>query len=62
MPRVTLKNILSKKNHTETLVLSLINEMNAQLIITDEKNIYLFMFACFWKANCAKRRFGLGCK
>ncbi len=41
MPRVTLKNILSKKNHTETLVLSLINEMNAQLIITDEKNIYL---------------------
>ena len=41
MPRVTLKNILSKKNHTEALVLSLINEMNAQLTITDEKNTHL---------------------
>ena len=41
MPRVTLKNILSKKNHTEALVLSLINEMNAQLAITDEKNTHL---------------------
>jgi class 3 adenylate cyclase len=41
MPRVTLKNILSKKNHTEALVLSLIDEMNAQLTITDEKNTYL---------------------
>ena len=41
MPRVTLKNILSKKNHAEALVLSLINEMNAQLTITDEKNTHL---------------------
>jgi class 3 adenylate cyclase len=37
MSRVTLKNILSKKNHTEALVHSLINEMKAHISITDEK-------------------------
>lgn len=41
MPRVSLKNILSKKNNTETLALSLIGEMKAHITITDEKNIYL---------------------
>lgn len=41
MLRVTLKNTLSKKNNTEQLVHSLINEMNAHISITDEKNNYL---------------------
>lgn len=42
MPRVTLKNILSKKNNTEALVHSLINEMKAHISITDEKHNHLF--------------------
>lgn len=41
MPRLTLKNILSKKNNTEALTLSLIEQMNAHVSITDEKDIYL---------------------
>lgn len=41
MPGVTLKNILSKKNNTAALALSLINEMNAHISITDETNTYL---------------------
>lgn len=41
MQRITLKNILSKKYHTETLTLSLIEEMKAHISVTDEKNIYL---------------------
>ena len=41
MPRVTLKSILSKKNNTEALVLSLLNEMKAHISITDEKHNYL---------------------
>lgn len=41
MPRITIKNILSKKNNTETLALSLIGEMKAHITITDEKHIYL---------------------
>lgn len=41
MPRLTLKNILSKKNHTEALTLSLIEQMKAHISITDEKHIYL---------------------
>ena len=41
MPRLTLKNILSKKNHTEALMLSLIDEMKAHISVTDEKHNYV---------------------
>ena len=41
MPRLTLKNILSKKNNTEALTLSLINQMKAHISITDESHTYL---------------------
>jgi class 3 adenylate cyclase len=41
MPRIILKSILSKKNNTEALVLSLISEMKAHITITDEKQVYL---------------------
>jgi adenylate cyclase len=41
MPRVTLKNILSKKNEASSLVLSLIEQMNAQITIEDENGIFL---------------------
>ena len=41
MPRLTLKNILSKKNHTEALTLSLIEQMNAHISVTDEKHNYV---------------------
>src|SRR5206468_3231448 len=42
MPRLTLKNILSKKNNTEALTLSLIEQMKAHISITDEKHTYLY--------------------
>jgi class 3 adenylate cyclase len=41
MSRVTLKNTLSKKNNTEALVHSLINEMKAHISITDEKHNHI---------------------
>ncbi|MGH2565514.1 MAG: hypothetical protein ACRDE5_13440, partial [Ginsengibacter sp.] len=41
MVRVNLKNIISKKNNTDLLVLSLIEQMKAHISITDEKNNYL---------------------
>lgn len=41
MPRVTLKNILSKKNEAYSIVLSLIEQMNAQITIEDENGIFL---------------------
>jgi class 3 adenylate cyclase len=41
MPRIVLKNILSKKNNTEALVLSLIEQMKAHVSITDDKHAYL---------------------
>ncbi len=41
MARVTLKNIISKKNGTDVLVLSFIEQMKAHISITDEKNTYL---------------------
>jgi class 3 adenylate cyclase len=41
MPRLTLKNILSKKNNTEALTLSLIEQMKAHISITDENHTYL---------------------
>ena len=40
MSKITLKNILSKKNNTDVLVLSLIDEMKAHISITDEKRNY----------------------
>jgi adenylate cyclase len=41
MSGVKLKNILSKKNNTAALALSLINEMKAHISIIDETNTYL---------------------
>lgn len=41
MSRVTLRSTLSKKNKTEALVHSLINEMKAHISVTDEKHNYL---------------------
>ena len=41
MPGVTLKNILSKKNNTTALLLSLIDEMKAHITIIDQANNYL---------------------
>ena len=41
MARVTLKNIISKKNDTDVLVLSFIEQMKAHITITDERNNYL---------------------
>lgn len=41
MSRVTLKNILSKKNEAYSIVLSLIEQMNAQITIEDENGIFL---------------------
>jgi adenylate cyclase len=41
MPRIVLKSILSKKNNTEALLLSLIEQMKAHITITDEKHAYL---------------------
>ena len=43
MARVTLKNILSKKNNASALVLSFIEQMNAHISIEDEREI-LFMW------------------
>ncbi len=42
MPGITLKNILSKKNNTAALALSLIDEMKAHISITDQTNNYMF--------------------
>lgn len=41
MARVSLKNILSKKNDVASLVISLIEQMNARITIEDEKGNYL---------------------
>ena len=41
MLRIVLKNILSKKNNTEALLLSLIEQMQAHISITDEKHNYV---------------------
>ncbi len=41
MPKIILKNILSKKSNTEALTLLLIEQMKAHISITDEKNNYL---------------------
>lgn len=41
MSRIILKSILSKKNNTEALVLSLIEQMKAHISITDERHTYL---------------------
>ncbi|MGZ6539395.1 MAG: adenylate/guanylate cyclase domain-containing protein, partial [Bacteroidia bacterium] len=41
MSRVTLKNLLSKKNDTHLLVLSFIEQMNAYISVEDEKEIFL---------------------
>jgi adenylate cyclase len=41
MSRIILKNILSKKNNTNALVLSLVEQMKAHISITDEKHTYL---------------------
>jgi adenylate cyclase len=41
MPRIVLKSILSKKNNTEALLLSLIEQMKAHITVTDEKHTYL---------------------
>jgi len=41
MARVTLKNILSKKNDTYLLVLSFIEQMNAHISIEDDRGIFL---------------------
>ncbi len=41
MARISLKNIVSKKNNTESLVLSLIEQMKAHITITDEKHTHV---------------------